>query len=97
MKNKVVIVTGAGSGIGRAAALRLASEGAKVLVTNRSVKRGEKTFSEILRAGGEASFLQVDVADGDSVKAMASEANFPSSAEVLVMVVLTKLPETLVV
>lgn len=74
LDGKCAIVTGAGRGIGAAIAKVFAREGAKVLVTNRTVSRGEKTTRDILKAGGEASFLQVDVTDGAAVKAMASEA-----------------------
>lgn len=74
LEGRCAIVTGAGRGIGAAIAKVFASEGAAVLVTNRSIRRGEKTTREVAKAGGDASFLQVDVTDGAAVKAMAREA-----------------------
>lgn len=74
LDGKCAIVTGAGRGIGAAIAKVFAREGANLLVTNRSARRGERTTREIVKAGGTASFLEVDVTDGAAVKAMAREA-----------------------
>jgi NAD(P)-dependent dehydrogenase (short-subunit alcohol dehydrogenase family) len=68
--NKVVIVTGAGSGIGRATALEFAQEGAKVIVADRNAVIGQETVELVRKVGGEARFVEVDVALADSVKAM---------------------------
>jgi NAD(P)-dependent dehydrogenase (short-subunit alcohol dehydrogenase family) len=65
LDNKVAIITGAASGIGRATALRFASEGAKVLVADLSEKEGTELANEI---GG--TFVKVNVADEESVKSM---------------------------
>jgi NAD(P)-dependent dehydrogenase (short-subunit alcohol dehydrogenase family) len=65
LDNKVAIITGAASGIGRATALRFASEGARVVVADLSEKEGTELANEI---GG--TFVKVNVADEESVKAM---------------------------
>ena len=54
LKEKVAIVTGSSSGIGKAIALRFGSEGAKVIVTARRTALCEKTVSQITKGGGEA-------------------------------------------
>jgi len=64
-EGKVAIVTGGGSGIGRSCCLRLAEEGARVVVTDISEKRGEGTVEHIQRNGGEALFLGHDVSQED--------------------------------
>jgi len=67
-KNKVVLVTGASSGIGRATAFAFAKEGAKVVVAARRVKEGEETVELIKKAGGEGLFIQTDVTQEKQVK-----------------------------
>src|SRR4051794_41166484 len=59
--NKVCLVTGAGSGIGRAAALRFAAEGGKVMVIDRDDKGGNETVHLIRAQNGEAIFSHCDV------------------------------------
>ena len=61
VEGKVAIVTGGGSGIGRASCLRLAEEGARVVVTDISEERGKETVGEIEQKGGEGLFLRHDV------------------------------------
>ena len=61
LENKVALVTGAGSGIGRASAELFACEGARVVVADLSVEAGESTVEGIRRAGGDAIFVQADV------------------------------------
>lgn len=70
MNNRVALVTGAGSGIGRAAALAFAREGAKVVVSDIAVQNGEETVNLIKEAGGEALFAKCDVSQEAEVKAM---------------------------
>lgn len=71
LKGKVIIVTGAATGIGRAAALEFGRLGAKVVVvTGHNKAGGEATVQAIREAGGEASFVQCDVSDEAQVKAM---------------------------
>ncbi|HEY7066589.1 MAG TPA: glucose 1-dehydrogenase [Chloroflexota bacterium] len=67
---KVALVTGAASGIGRAAALLLAREGARVAVVDIDADGGAATCRQILEAGGEASFVPADVGNAASVHAM---------------------------
>lgn len=73
LKNKVVLITGSGSGIGKSTALLFASEGAAVIVNDLSEKSGTETVSEIQKAGGVASFFQGDVTDPSSVSAMVDQ------------------------
>ncbi|MEY2832840.1 MAG: hypothetical protein RLZZ574_2098 [Cyanobacteriota bacterium] len=67
---KVVIVTGGTSGIGRAAAIAYAQQGANVVIASRRVIEGEETVKIIKDAGGEAFFIQTDVTQESDVKAM---------------------------
>lgn len=69
-ENQVALVTGAASGIGRATALRFASQGAIVMVADSNVEGGEDTVSAIKEAGGEASFVHVDVTQSSDAEAM---------------------------
>ena len=61
VENKTALITGAASGIGRGCALRLAEEGAKVVVTDIDKSMGEETVAQIQAGGGEALFIQHDV------------------------------------
>src|SRR5579875_2860680 len=74
LEGRVVIITGAGQGIGRAYALRAAREGARVVVAEIQADRGEQTAAEIRAAGGEAIAVATDVADEASTEAMARVA-----------------------
>jgi NAD(P)-dependent dehydrogenase (short-subunit alcohol dehydrogenase family) len=68
LENKVALVTGGGSGIGRAIALLYAAQGAKLVVTDIDEKGGNETVAEITAAGGEAVFMKADTSKHDDSK-----------------------------
>jgi len=70
---KVVLITGASSGIGKAAAIKCAAAGATVLLVARTPEKLEETKAEIEEAGGEAHIHRADLSDLDDVEKMASE------------------------
>jgi len=74
LKGKVALVTGGGSGIGRAVSLAYANEGAKVLVTDIDKEGGKKTIEMIKENGGEASFFEADVSKHKECKASVDKA-----------------------
>ena len=70
---KVAIVTGSTSGIGRTTAIALAKEGIKVVIAARRDKEGEETLRLIKESGGEGMFVKTDVSNEDSVIALVQE------------------------
>lgn len=68
LKDKVAVVTGAGSGIGRAIAKAYAAEGAKVVVSDINEEHGNEAVSEIAAAGGEAFFIKADTSSAEDNK-----------------------------
>lgn len=73
LKGKIAAVTGAGSGIGQAAAERLGEEGCKVAVLDWNIDGARKTIEHITKAGGEAIAIKVDVANEAEVEAAFKE------------------------
>lgn len=74
MKDRVAVVTGAGSGIGREIALGLASEGARVVVSDLDEAGGADTVAAIEKAGGAASFVRADVSRAEECEALTEAA-----------------------
>ena len=74
LQDKVAIITGSTSGIGRETARVFAREGAKVIVNGRRADLGQEAVDEILAASGEAHFIHADVSDHTQLKALVDEA-----------------------
>ena len=88
-ENKISIITGAGSGIGRAIALAFSKEGAKIVVDDWSEKGGRETVEQILKAGKEAIFIKTNVSKAEDIAQAAvylasDESNFVNG-EILVV------------
>lgn len=73
LKDKIALITGGGSGIGRAAAKLFSREGAKVVIADINVEGGEETVQSISDAGGEAHFVRTDVSKSAEVEALISK------------------------
>ena len=69
LAGKVALITGFGTGIGRATAQKMAAEGARVVVAELNTAAGEQTVQIIAQAGGDAIFVRTDVTEPDSVQA----------------------------
>ena len=74
LKGKVGIVTGGGTGIGRATALAMAKAGAALVIGNRDAAKGEEVVALIRQAGGRAVFQKTDVSKPADVKALVERA-----------------------
>ena len=84
LEGKVAVVTGAGQGIGEAAVLRMAQEGARIVVSDINEESGQAVVAAVRDAGGEAVFVAADVASVDDVKAlMAATADAFGQLDVL--------------
>ena len=70
LKDRVAIVTGSTSGMGRAIAKKFAEEGAKVVVTGRNEERAKAVVDDIKAAGGEAVYVIVDTSNTDDCKVL---------------------------
>jgi NAD(P)-dependent dehydrogenase (short-subunit alcohol dehydrogenase family) len=74
LDGRTALVTGSTSGIGRAIAVRLAAEGAQVIVSGRSQKRGEAVVTTIREAGGRADFVAADLSGSAGARALGATA-----------------------
>ena len=74
VKDKSIIVTGSGGGIGEGIAKRLAAEGASVIVNDINAALGQKVVTDIVRAGGKASFFPADVTQAGDMQALVMAA-----------------------
>jgi NAD(P)-dependent dehydrogenase (short-subunit alcohol dehydrogenase family) len=74
LAGRTALVTGATAGIGRAAAVQLARDGAEVIVHGRDADRGEQVVTEIAREGGKARFIAADLSDPAEIRHLADEA-----------------------
>ena len=74
LANKIALITGAGSGIGRATAHLFAREGAKVVVVDVNVEGGQATVDAVRAAGGDSLFIQADVGKMEQVRTMIDAA-----------------------
>src|SRR5437016_8782116 len=70
MKDPVVLITGALTGIGRATALAFANEGARLVVSGRHDDEGQKLVAELRERGAEAEFLRSDVRHDDDLRSL---------------------------
>lgn len=84
LDGKTVLVTGAGSGIGRATATRCAEEGAYVVVTDVDAAGGEETVERVEAADGAAEFRELDVTDGERVHEVVDAVTDERGLDVLV-------------
>lgn len=73
LKDKVALITGAGSGIGKETALLFAKEGARIIVVDINESSGNQTVKEIEQIQGDSIFINVDVTDENSVNQMVTE------------------------
>lgn len=74
LEGKVALITGSGTGIGRATAQSMAAEGARVVVAEVNAAAGEQTAQLITQAGGQVIFVKTDVTEPDSVKSAIDRA-----------------------
>lgn len=74
MTNKVVVITGGASGIGRATALAFAREDVKVVIGDIEIERAENAVATIKNKGGDADCMRVDVTQSADVQALITKA-----------------------
>ncbi|HZG72826.1 MAG TPA: SDR family NAD(P)-dependent oxidoreductase, partial [Chondromyces sp.] len=73
VKDKVVIITGAGSGQGKASAKLFAREGAKVVIAEWNAESGKQVEEELISSGHEAMFVQTDISNEENVRSLVEE------------------------
>ena len=69
-ENKVVLLTGASSGIGKSATLAFAAQGANVIAVDINASKGEEVIKEIMDSGGKATFIKTNVGDWEAMRAL---------------------------
>jgi NAD(P)-dependent dehydrogenase (short-subunit alcohol dehydrogenase family) len=74
LKDKVILITGAGSGLGKALAIAAGQAGGKVICTGRRKERIQQTAEEVTKAGGMGTAVEMDVTDGKSVEKAVTQA-----------------------
>jgi NAD(P)-dependent dehydrogenase (short-subunit alcohol dehydrogenase family) len=85
IEGRTAIITGAGSGIGKATALLFSSNGAKIIIADNNEKKGNQTQKEIRKKGGNATFFKTDVASLSSVASLLQNSDLTyGSASILV-------------
>lgn len=85
LEQRTAIVTGGSFGIGKAISMRLADEGAHVVLADRAVEQGTATTREIVERGGQATFVACDVSDSNQVKdAVAQAVELAGGLDILV-------------